>query len=561
MGFPRPETSAFWTVVYPTGDTTGKSDLTSIQGALNDANTNGGGTVYVDRRSNSGTYYINASLVIYSNTTLRVDPSVTITLVTGSMSNMIHNAAWVAGSGRDSHIQVIGGNWLVATGNDAPAGQQRFLLLFQRVDEGYVADNTWTRADATDVGRDIVFYACTNTVAERNTHNTGGVGILVEGLSSGITIREQYGSTGDDFVAIQASDPSQYLNGNLGDLNGLTIEDIFPTSCQNGVKVFSGIASSVALNIRNVKVRNVVGAALATGALVIFGGDGTVGTATDGLFNGNIYDLSVDGVWPSSTHAGNIVKIQDTGTGTLFGIELSHIPFNDLVAGKFTIGFVAANKAVNVENVLIRDCYWTGTTNTSVSPVRVDSAAGGATTIADLNLRGIDCTVTSLHVIGCTGTSPSVTNCRVKDSRLNMKNTTGSWFDNHNATTPVLTNLWVEDTEIARANFMIGDLVSTTNVWARNLKAGTITALIKVETGATITLVAADGLTGTHACLISSTGTVHGLITSIGTGAPTIAGQVGDIFWRSDGTHGAVTVMYQCTVAGSDGAATWTGII
>jgi hypothetical protein len=45
-----------------------------------------------------------------------------------------------------------------------------------------------------------------------------------------------------------------------------------------------------------------------------------------------------------------------------------------------------------------------------------------------------------------------------------------------------------------------------------------------------------------------------------GAGAPAIGGVVGDLYIRTDGTHGAVTCLYQCTVAGAAGAATWAGI-
>ena len=44
-----------------------------------------------------------------------------------------------------------------------------------------------------------------------------------------------------------------------------------------------------------------------------------------------------------------------------------------------------------------------------------------------------------------------------------------------------------------------------------------------------------------------------------GTGAPTIGGDVGDLYWNQAG--GAGTTLYRCTVAGAAGAATWAGIL
>ena len=48
---------------------------------------------------------------------------------------------------------------------------------------------------------------------------------------------------------------------------------------------------------------------------------------------------------------------------------------------------------------------------------------------------------------------------------------------------------------------------------------------------------------------------------SSGTGAPTIAGTAGDIFFRTDTPTTADQRIYICTVAGAAGAATWVGIV
>lgn len=46
-----------------------------------------------------------------------------------------------------------------------------------------------------------------------------------------------------------------------------------------------------------------------------------------------------------------------------------------------------------------------------------------------------------------------------------------------------------------------------------------------------------------------------------GTGAPAIAGAVGDYFFRTDATTTADERIYVCTVAGAAGSATWVGIV
>ena len=49
-----------------------------------------------------------------------------------------------------------------------------------------------------------------------------------------------------------------------------------------------------------------------------------------------------------------------------------------------------------------------------------------------------------------------------------------------------------------------------------------------------------------------------GVILNSGTGVPGVGGNVGDVYVRKD-FSGANTWIYQCTVAGAAGAATWVG--
>jgi len=49
-----------------------------------------------------------------------------------------------------------------------------------------------------------------------------------------------------------------------------------------------------------------------------------------------------------------------------------------------------------------------------------------------------------------------------------------------------------------------------------------------------------------------------GIVVNSGAGVPAIGGNVGDAYFRTD-FSGANTWLYQCTVAGAAGAATWVG--
>ena len=51
---------------------------------------------------------------------------------------------------------------------------------------------------------------------------------------------------------------------------------------------------------------------------------------------------------------------------------------------------------------------------------------------------------------------------------------------------------------------------------------------------------------------------VGGAIVNSGSGVPTIGGNVGDLYFRTD-FSGANTLIYVCSVAGAAGLATWVG--
>lgn len=57
---------------------------------------------------------------------------------------------------------------------------------------------------------------------------------------------------------------------------------------------------------------------------------------------------------------------------------------------------------------------------------------------------------------------------------------------------------------------------------------------------------------------LSTVAGATGAILNSGAGVPAVGGNVGDLFFRTN-PSGANTLIYQCTVAGAAGAATWVG--
>lgn len=149
--------TAVYNVVGQYGaDNTGVVDATTaIQNALDAANTAGGGVVYVPRGS-----YLFTQLKMYSNVCLWLDG--TLTQKAGTNTATIVNAAYVAGTGRDSNISIIG-RGKIDRGANAGTGLNRNIVMFQRVDGVVIKGLGGLLNFASTGGKFAVnLYACTN---------------------------------------------------------------------------------------------------------------------------------------------------------------------------------------------------------------------------------------------------------------------------------------------------------------------------------------------------------------------------------------------------------------
>src|SRR5665213_2930680 len=181
-----------------------------------------GGTVILTQGSN---YKISSSLVIYTGTLLDLN-NATITLLPGSSCNMIHNHAWVVGSGRDNNITLQGGT-LDAGSNGGGAGQQLHQVLFQRVDQPVLV-NMILKNTAGKYA--IMMYACTDYLVDQITFNTSSDGVHCSGASAGAKISNIWGTCGDDVVALTPIDWLAYQNGDFGNMTDFEITGIYAST-------------------------------------------------------------------------------------------------------------------------------------------------------------------------------------------------------------------------------------------------------------------------------------------------------------------------------------------
>lgn len=461
-----------------------------IQAELDWVNTNGGGEVFVPF-AGTGVYAINASLIIYSNTTLRLDDRVTIKLLSGSNCNMIHNAAWVAGSGRDTNIKIIGGTW--DRGSNAGTLQQLHTILLQRVDGLKVLD---TGVNSTAGKYSICLYACTNGVVDNITFNCASDGVHLSGLCKNFKISNLYGTTGDDVCALTPIDWAAYQNGDFGDISSVEVSGVYAStgaSSGRGIMISVGFVNSTRYGCRNIKARNINGA---------FGGCGVFVGGSNGepaTLGGYIYDVDIDQVY--NIGVGDGVRIKDAGTnGYLDNITVSRVRQFD-AASQVPILFDATNGATTIGNVVLRDHQWTSTV--SAQPVQLQ----GGVVVECLTLDHVFMNPTATnYAINYSGTGTTIKTLRVKNCRLKVQSASAGFIRTLSGLSQVLGDVFIEDFIVDQCSHALGDLYTTTNFYIRGLKATTVADLVFLRATAVIDIKEAHGIVGTNTNVIGNGG-------------------------------------------------------
>ena len=400
------------------GDTDGSTDTPLIQAALTAARVAGGGVVTLQA---GDTFWLNAALVIGSNTTLDATGA-TIRLATGADCNMVHNYAYVnpvgtaaismtggsgnitytdgglfesavpgqrikvpgaldpgiyalvapiltnntgtntitvpylrsSGSGAvsdavlinpDKNITITGGTWDRGT-VAGPDTMDKFTFVLRHVDGLEGSHMTWATTGATGVGGGGSYFwsmaDCNNVLVEDITFGIDGAnrfwdtdetGVLSDGIHGNgplrnVVIRDIFGNTGDDMVALMTQD-----GGDWGDVGGgmhdITIENVYPVNgWQCAVKVLAGPGNLYSYpgmpDVGNVHIRNIGGSC---GSRPVWVGDDN--RWLDAIDGGRIDNVTIENV---STLNRGIGLNAGTGKGVVLlnGADMGRISLREI---------------------------------------------------------------------------------------------------------------------------------------------------------------------------------------------------------------------------------------
>jgi hypothetical protein len=478
------------------GASNGINDTATIQAAL-DSLSSTGGTV-VGRRGQ--TYKLGSALKVYSNQTLSFY-GCTVSLNAAANTNMVRNSAWVVGSGRNTNITICGGTWDAGNNSGGATPQALYSILLQRVDNLKVCDLAMV---STGGKYAIDLYAVTNFEVDNISFNhLASDGVHVEGLCRNGRITNISGIVGDDSVALTPANYTANQNGDLGDITDVLIENVDTTQSNStaGVALLAGsnAGGGTAYNIRRVRINNV--RASSTGPAVRIGGDST-NASTQG---GNIYDVEASHVINTSTGPG--VYVMNMGAGTeAAGLEFSHISNQ---AAKEAVNLDASSSALTVRDVTIRNCQFVAP-SVGVSPIRV---SGGAVVehLSVLDTYFAFATSTFLVLIG-SQTATTIKHAKFARIRLNGSTFGGGLIAAAPSFSLVLTALHAEDITIDECGYPLGDLATTTSIYARGIScpSGNISALIFNRVGCSLTFREVVGLDASNLFALGSSGTVAG---------------------------------------------------
>lgn len=283
----------------------GTDDTTAIQAVLT---ASAGKTIYgVPGES----YKISAPLVISSDTTLDMT-GCTITLVASSNCNMIVNAAYNAGTGRDNDITIIGGTW--ARGANDGTNNARHSIVVISCDRVKVSGIHYT-ADSGGGKYGIWIGEANDVVVEHCTSaSLASDFVHLNGPMARFYVDDIRGTSGDDFVAVAGYDYPYIAAGipsTYGNVTDGTISNIRASAAgASVVRIFAGDGPL----IRDVSIENVSGAAgevVGTGNVVNIGDDTTQTTST-GMDVDRIFIRGVSGTVQANY---GIVNFQGAGMG------------------------------------------------------------------------------------------------------------------------------------------------------------------------------------------------------------------------------------------------------
>lgn len=411
-----------------------------------------------------------------------VAPLVTnITAVTDSSHATVGTAAGVTVVNgtcsiytRDTNISVIGGTW--NRGSNAGSGTNLHSLRFRHVD-GLTFRNMTVNSAA---GKYMINPGdVTNVFAQNLTGVCASNLIQFDGPATKITVRDVYGTTGDDSIAFTAREYQAYED-TCGDITDVLIDGAHTTLTTTAVPV--KLLGGTGVKLRRINVRNVGGSG--SGFAVALVDDTTGPTDADGIL--------IDG----------ISYVGDGG-----GVNLT------CSAGK---------------SVVVRNVAYTGNDTTAVL-VR----SNGTAVVDRLTIDGLSVMASQVNVIpislGGTHTSVKVSNVQAKFSSnatqtaiwtgpvgeisfVNCYQTNGGFFAAQSAAATSATTVKITNCDVSGSVYVLAiQAPFTSDVYFSNLTANPTTAILRltnsgaarIRGGSGVALIAGTGISRSAAQVVN----------------------------------------------------------
>lgn len=252
-----------------------------------------------------GKLLISDSLIIKSNQFIDFGNSIEIEASTLTKTYNLLTTLGSTSSGfpRTENVRVSGGVWdyngTAKTGGGATQMHQ-YGFIFHRVD-----DLTVENVRVEDCIKFAISAADLNHAIFRNIHfETESDGLHVMGPGNNITVDHITGFTGDDFIAFSGSDYTANQYGVLGDINNITITNVFPDSAGTDGSIIAlfpgndgtGLSTDNNYTFRNITIDNVK-ATSNNADIISIDQYGAAGSATTGgAFKGKINGLNITNI-------------------------------------------------------------------------------------------------------------------------------------------------------------------------------------------------------------------------------------------------------------------------
>lgn len=332
------------------------SNVATIQAALS-----AGGTV---RLRGSGTVYINATLLIGSNTRLVLDPGLTLKQTNGTRNYLIENADQVNGN---SNISIEGGTIDINGTNNTsvgvwPAWNGSGVLLIRCT--GVLIRNI----KGVDSPKFVWQLAgCSDVIVENLTFNTTSDGVHVNGPASNVRVSGVSGYCGDDMVAFCCNEYPSSLTIAAGNISEVVVEKIRGVSTGKAlVKLLAGAG----VNLRRATVRDIKGSTVGSSAVVCNEDAGQANTTGRDLSEISIADVDCStpvgyaaiqaGGVAGSVYAIDNLFIRAGGlncAGVMAYGVLESLSLSRLATDSGYIGNVIDNSnAATITDLVVRDC-------------------------------------------------------------------------------------------------------------------------------------------------------------------------------------------------------------